>query len=123
MIIEVTQVDRLAAAAYMKLVGSTRWSLEGILSGQCDNVSVVQAFAAHRVTSALALTTENKNLRNGLAALNAENKILRAKVEGLTIERNFHRQTADLHAARVAELEAAAGGPPGHCLRTTRAVT
>lgn len=30
-----------------------------------------------------------------------------ARIEGLTIERDFHRETADLHAARIAELEAA----------------
>lgn len=46
--IEVTQADRDAAAAYMKLIGDTRWSVEGILNGGCDNTSVTQAFAAHR---------------------------------------------------------------------------
>lgn len=28
-----------------------------------------------------------------------------ARIEGLTIERDFRRETADLHAARIAELE------------------
>lgn len=31
---------------------------------------------------------------------------LEASVTGLTQERDFHRQTADLHAERIAELEA-----------------
>ena len=44
----VTQADRDAAAAYMDRVKSTRWSIGGILSGGCDNTSVVQAFASHR---------------------------------------------------------------------------
>jgi len=35
--ITVIQIDRNAAAAYMKRVGSRRWSIEGILNGGCDN--------------------------------------------------------------------------------------
>jgi hypothetical protein len=49
--VEVTQADRDAAAAYMKLIGDHRWSQQGILSGGCDNTSVVQAFAAHRLSA------------------------------------------------------------------------
>ena len=52
--VEVTEADRIAAAAYMKLVGSKRWSQEGILSGGCDNTSIVQAFATHREAAAKA---------------------------------------------------------------------
>jgi len=52
--VEVTEADRIAAAAYMKLVGSQRWSQEGILSGGCDNTSIVQAFATHREAAAKA---------------------------------------------------------------------
>ncbi len=44
----VVQADRDAAAAYMDRVKSTRWSFGGILSGGCDNTSIVQAFACHR---------------------------------------------------------------------------
>ena len=50
----VTQTDRDAAAAYMQLVRSTRWSVDGILSGGCDTTSVVQAFAAHRIAAEAA---------------------------------------------------------------------
>lgn len=32
--VEVTEADRIAAAAYMKLVGSKRWSQEGILDSR-----------------------------------------------------------------------------------------
>lgn len=52
--VEVTEEDRIAAAAYMKLVGSKRWSQEGILSGGCDHTSIVQAFATHREAAAKA---------------------------------------------------------------------
>jgi hypothetical protein len=45
---EITQADRDAAAAYMEVVGDKRWSIEGILSGGCDNTSIVRAFARHR---------------------------------------------------------------------------
>jgi hypothetical protein len=45
---EITQADRDAAAAYMEIVGDKRWSIEGILSGGCDNTSIVRAFARHR---------------------------------------------------------------------------
>lgn len=47
--VTVTQADRDAAAAYMRLVRSTRWSIEGILNGGCDNTRVVKAFARHRI--------------------------------------------------------------------------
>jgi hypothetical protein len=46
---EITQADRDAAAAYMEVVGDKRWSIEGILSGGCDNTSIVRAFARHRL--------------------------------------------------------------------------
>ena len=44
----IEQADREAAAAYMKRIRDTRWSVEGILNGGCDNTSVVIAFARHR---------------------------------------------------------------------------
>lgn len=53
--IEVIEIDRLAAAAYMKLIGDNRWTQHGILSGGCDNTSVVQAFAAHRIAAEKAV--------------------------------------------------------------------
>ena len=46
---EVEQVDRDAAYKYMKLIGDHRWSHEAILRGDCDNTSIVQAFAKHRL--------------------------------------------------------------------------
>lgn len=53
--IEVTQADRDAAADYQRIICDRRWGIEGILNGGCDNTSVVQAFAAHRVASESAL--------------------------------------------------------------------
>jgi hypothetical protein len=47
-VVEVTAEDREAAARYMKIIRDGRWSIEGILSGGCDNTSIVQAFARHR---------------------------------------------------------------------------
>ena len=46
---EVEQVDRDAAFKYMKLIADHRWSHEAILRGDCDNTSIVQAFAKHRL--------------------------------------------------------------------------
>lgn len=46
----IEQADREAAAAYMKRIRDTRWSVEGILNGGCDNTSVVIAFARPRPT-------------------------------------------------------------------------
>jgi len=48
-LLPVIQADRDAAAAYMDRVKSKRWSVDGILSGGCDNTSIVQSFAAHRL--------------------------------------------------------------------------
>ena len=45
----VIQADRIAAANYMKIVGDNRWSISGILSGGCDNTTIVRLFAAHRI--------------------------------------------------------------------------
>jgi hypothetical protein len=50
-VVEVTAEDREAAARYMKIIRDGRWSIEGILSGGCDNTSIVQAFARHRIAA------------------------------------------------------------------------
>lgn len=49
--LEVEQEDRDAAFKYMKLIADHRWSHEAILNGGCDNSSVVQAFAKHRLNA------------------------------------------------------------------------
>lgn len=45
----IEQEDRDAAYRYMKTVADHRWSHDAILRGDCDNTTVVQAFAAHRI--------------------------------------------------------------------------
>lgn len=45
----VEQCDRVAAAAYMKLIRSSRWSVDGIFDGSCDNSYIVRAFTDHRL--------------------------------------------------------------------------
>lgn len=44
----VEQEDRAAAVGYMKIIRDHRWSHDAILRGDCDNTSIVQAFAKHR---------------------------------------------------------------------------
>lgn len=63
---DITQADREAAAAYLKRVGSNRWSQNGILSGECDNFSVTLAFAAHRNASIHSEREEAKVLVEAL---------------------------------------------------------
>jgi len=49
--VRVIQADRDAAFHYMKLICDHRWSWQAILNGGCDNTSVVQAFARHRIAN------------------------------------------------------------------------
>lgn len=77
------QADREAAAAYIHRVKSKRWSIEGILTGGCDNTSVVQAFASHRLAC-----------KDGLGALVIIRALLSAH-EG--------RQTAEGEAFKIAD--------------------
>lgn len=63
----VTQADRDAAAAYMKLICDHRWSWQAILDGGCDNTSVVLAFAAHRIAAISALEQPTPDMRERVA--------------------------------------------------------
>lgn len=51
--VEVEQVDRDAAARIERANGFVQ--LDGLLSGECDNMLLVQAFARHRLSSTAAL--------------------------------------------------------------------
>lgn len=69
--ITITQADREAAAAYMKLVGSRRWDADSMRAGGQDNTSIVIAFARHREQAMIegariALEVVRKAARDGL---------------------------------------------------------
>lgn len=101
---EVTQEDRIAAAAYMKLVGSKRWSVEGILSGGGDNCSITLAFAAHRAASEARLLARmvNADLRDDIEAAIVSKSIDIIRGEGIPDMGNVLTQYADAAFTAIA---------------------